>query len=96
MVRMCVTLSENDLENFERGRSSTGMNKSSYIRLLIAEHERRVPAFWKNKELIEKLSDLNTSVKELILTEKINDADKLLILEKINKLTEKVDRIASA
>lgn len=96
MVRMCISLSENDLANFERGRDLAGMSKSSYLRLLIAEHERRVPFFWKNKELIDAISSLNTSVKELILTDKISDTDKLLLYEQIKKLDEKMHRIATA
>ena len=96
MVRMCITLSEKDLENFERGRESAGMNKSSYIRLLIAEHEKRVPAFWKNKELIEAISKLNTSVNALIVSDKISDSEKLYLHEQIHKLNTKLQSAATA
>lgn len=96
MVRMCVTLSEKDLEHFEHGREAVGMNKSSYIRLLIAEHEKRVPAFWKNKDLIEEISKLNTSVNSLIISDKIEDHEKLYLHEQIKKLNEKLKNVASA
>ena len=59
MSRMTISLSEADIENFEAGRDNAGMSKSAFLRLLIAEHEDRVPYFIKYKDVIDKFSDLN-------------------------------------
>lgn len=45
--RFMISMSEEDVNCFEAGREAAGMNKSAYIRLLIAEHEKRVPRIHK-------------------------------------------------
>lgn len=86
MKRFCISMSQDDIDRFELGREAAGMNKSAYVRLLIAEHENVVPGFYKNKELIRALSDLNNSVNELIAKDTILDSDKILIFEKMRDL----------
>lgn len=88
MERMMVTVSESDIDDFERGRASEGMSKSAYIRLLIAEHEDRVPEFIYNKEIIAKMAQIDNDVKQLILREVVSDRDKLILLEEIRDLKE--------
>lgn len=81
MERFTVSMNESDIDLFERKRAEMEMSKSAYIRFLIAEHENRVPVFLKNKELIEKIAELNTSINELVLTDRINDVEKIHICE---------------
>jgi hypothetical protein len=88
MERMTISMNESDIDIFERNRADMRMSKSAYIRYLIAEHENALPAELKYKNLIQKLSELNTSVKELMLTEKISDVDKVHLFEDVNKITE--------
>lgn len=96
MKRMCMTVSETDQEKFDRGRNEHGMTRSAYLRLLIAEHEGRVPDFIRNKELIQRMSELNNRIRELILSEKISDVDKLHLYEKLNDLQTYMRKIASS
>lgn len=86
MERFTVSMSETDIDLFQRKRSEMGMSKSAYIRFLIAEHENKVPVFLRNKELIEKIAELNTSINKLIITDRINDVEKLHIYEDMKKI----------
>lgn len=86
MERITVSMHSKDVDLFERGRADAGMSKSAYIRLLIAEHEERVPNFWKHKPLIAAISELNTSIAKLIISDKISDQDKLYLYEKLDEL----------
>lgn len=72
MEKTSITMTSSDLDLFERGRCEQGINmsKSAYIRLLIAEHEDRVPSFIKYKEIIEKISELNTLLEAELSTTK--------------------------
>lgn len=83
MEKMTITMASEDLDLFERGRCNIGeyMSKSAYVRLLIAEHEQRVPSFIRYKEIIAGISELNTQVKELVLSENVDDVYKMQILE---------------
>lgn len=88
MERMTVTMAASDIDNFERGRASVGMSKSAYIRFLISEHENNVPEFIYNREIIDKISQLDADIKQLILKEMVSDADKLILYEKLKELKE--------
>ncbi len=86
MERYCISMSESDVDNFERGRAICNMNKSAYLRLLIAEHENRVPNFIRHKELIEKISETNEILKEIALRPELIDEDVLSIHVRQNEL----------
>lgn len=96
MEKMTITMTSSDLDLFERGRAkqSENMSKSAYVRLLIAEHEERVPYFIEYKEIIEKISELNMLIKTLVLSEKINDVYKIQILEQMADVKEELRHIA--
>lgn len=79
MERFCISMSEEDIEKFELGRSATGMSKSAYVRLLIAEHENKVPGFIKYKEIIEKLSSIELELQSLSVKETLSPEDRVLI-----------------
>lgn len=88
MERITVTMHPSDVDLFERKRNEMGMSKSSYIRYLIAEHEKALPPFLKYKEIIKELAEINTSLKEIVINEKISITDKMQLCEKIDQLTE--------
>lgn len=96
MEKMTITMTSSDLDMFERGRCEQGINmsKSAYIRLLIAEHEDRVPSFIKYKEIIEKISELNTLIKTLMLSEKVDDVYKIQIMEQMEGIKEELRYVA--
>ena len=83
---MTITLTSEDLDLFERGRCKENMSKSAYVRLLIAEHEDRVPSFIRYKNIIAGVSELNTLVKELLLSEYPDEVYKMRILERMNDI----------
>lgn len=93
MERFMISISSEGIDLFERGRADMGMNKSSYIRFLIAEHENKVPAFIKYKEIIELLSEVNTHIKSLLLKENLDDMDKILLMEKLEKTNEVMKKL---
>lgn len=86
MERFCITMSESDVDKFEAGRNAVGMNKSAYVRLLIAEHEGSVPGFIKYKEIIEKLSEIELDLKTLVLKDSLTAEEKLKVYTRINEV----------
>lgn len=101
MERFTVTMYEEDIDYFERERTdlgyrlgeSQGLTKSAFIRFLLHEHKETTPNFIKHKELIAQISNLNTSIKELILSDKINDVEKLHMYEKLNEINTTMKEI---
>lgn len=96
MEKTSITMTSEDLDLFERGRCdiSEKMSKSAYVRLLIAEHEQRVPSFIRYKEIIAGVSELNTLVKELILSENTDEVFKMQILERMSDIKIELANIA--
>ena len=101
MERFTITMNEEDIDYFERERADLGyrlgqrqpLNKSAFIRFLLQEHKERTPNFIKHKELITQISMLNTSIKEMILSDKIGDTDKLHLYEKLNEINATMKKI---
>ena len=100
MERFTVTMYEEDIDYFERERADLGyklgqqpLNKSAFIRFLLQEHKDATPDFIKHKDLIAQISNLNTSIKELILSDKISDVDKLHVHEKLNEINRTMKEI---
>lgn len=87
MLRFTVTLSEYDMDVFEAGRTKENMSKSAYLRLLIAEHENKVPYFIVLKDVIAMFSSLNNSIKNFCLHESFSDEDKLFLIEHFNEVS---------
>lgn len=93
MNRLTISMSEEDIDCFEAGRETAGMSKSAYIRLLIAEHENRVPGFLKYKEVIKGIAETDTLIKQLILGENVDEPTKLILLERLDKISEQLARL---
>ena len=93
MERVCFTMSEADLDLFERGRNELKMTKSAYIRYLIAEHEGTLPVAVKYKSIITQFSDLNDLIKQLLLTDTLTDQEKLMLSEQMRAVKEQLGKI---
>lgn len=72
-------MSEEDIELFKAGCEAMDMSKSAYVRLLIAEHEKCVPGFLKNKAIIARLSDISVDIRSLLFKNTLTDDEKLRI-----------------
>lgn len=97
MKKITVTMTTSDFDLFEKGRNTEFgeiMNKSAYMRLLIAEHEERVPSFIKYKDIIAQISELNTAIKILVLSDKVNEVYKIKILEQMAEIKAQLNDIA--
>lgn len=93
LKRFMISMSEEDISCFEAGREAAGMNKSAYVRLLIAEHENRVPGFIKYKDVIREIAETNTLIKEVVLKDGIDESMKLIILERLDKILDRVVKL---
>lgn len=91
MERINICMSEDDLDLFERKRSELGMSKSSFVRLLIAEHDKNVPSVIKYKEIISGLSDINTVLNEILINERFDAFTKIQLDEMIKDFLMKVN-----
>ena len=83
---MTITVSASDKEYFEVESTALGMNKSSFVRFLIAEHKREIPSFLSNRDLVQAFSELSTFIKAVIAGDGFSDTEKLQLYERMNEL----------
>ncbi len=86
MKRIHISLPESYAELLELWCKNKRISKSSFIRLLIAEHENTVPVEIKYQELIKEINGIQVILYRLILSDKLTENDKLLLYEKLNHL----------
>lgn len=91
MEQFHISLSSEDIDYFERVRTDLGMSKSSFVRLLIAQYKNSVPYFIQYKDIIEKQSELNNYVKQIVLDKHFNINDKMFLAEKFQELEELIN-----
>ena len=90
-----IVMSDDDIELFENGVASENMSKSAYVRLLIAEHENRLPPFYKYREIISRLSNIENQVNAIVLNDKFDSSDRLALFDKMDEVVSVVKDFAS-
>ena len=86
MERFSISMNSEDIDLFERRRSELGLSKSAFIRYLISEHENGIPDFISFRDTIQKMSELNNHMKEIVIRDNFETQDKLVLYEKISSL----------
>lgn len=92
--RLFLSVSDADLEKLDALRSELGMNRSQYVRYMIAGQKQVLIPSIKYKALIEKISRIDLSLRVIALKENVEAKDMLLIyakLEEIKKLLSEGD-----
>lgn len=94
LVKQNFCLAEEDLQVFERERKKMGLNKSAYMRYLIRHAGGNVPYFIHYRDLLQQVSELNSSVKELLAKDMMTDAEKLAVQTELGDILRLVSDIA--
>ena len=85
-ARLFLSLSEEELKNFEARRNELGFNRSQYVRYLIAGQKEIRPLVIKEQAMISKLANIDRSIKVIAMKDELTDMDKMLIITKLDEL----------
>jgi len=77
--RLFLSVSDEDLAKLDALRGELGMNRSQYVRYLIAGQKKVMPAVIKDKKLVDVLSRIDVDLKALALKDGISPGDTLAI-----------------
>ena len=86
MKHYSIVMSDDDIETFENGVLNSNMSKSAYIRFLIAEHEHTLTVFYKYREIISRLSNIENQMNQIVLNNDFDEKNRLTLFEKIDDL----------
>lgn len=84
--RLFLSLSEEDVSKLDFLRSELGMNRSEYIRYVIAGQRKILNPSIRYKEMIERLSSIDLSMRTIALKEEVSAGDTLAIYSELKEL----------
>lgn len=90
--RLFLTMSQEEFEKFEGMREQLGMNRSMYVRYLLAGQKELRPPTIRYSKLVEQLSNIDRSLKILAMKDSLTEVDRILIMEKIVEITTIVNK----
>ena len=88
-VRLFMTLSQEELDQFENAREQLGFNRSQYLRYLISGQKQIRPVAIKERELIKLLAEIERDLKVIAMKPSVSNEEKVLILAKLDDLKKK-------
>lgn len=86
MKRLFLSISERDLSKLDSDRKILKMNRSQYIRYLLSNYS--IPDVVTKADEIEKISEIDLSLRVLALKEDLNEHDRLKLFSEIKDLKE--------
>lgn len=89
--RLFLSVSEEDLNKLDRLREELGMNRSEYIRYVIAGQKKIMPFSIKEKKLIEVLSAIELDINVIALKEEIKQEDVITVYLKMEEIKDLLD-----
>lgn len=84
--RLFLSVSDEDLSKLDALRSELGMNRSQYIRYLIAGQKKIMPSAIRDKKLIDAISKIDLDLKALALKEGMRPGDTLAIYSELGEI----------
>lgn len=84
--RLFLSLSEEDVERLDMLRTEIGMNRSQYIRYVISGQNKLLSPSIKYKEMIDRLSHIDLSLRVLALKDGVSEEDILMIYSEIREM----------
>lgn len=93
MSRIWLSLPEEYIDLLDRYSADLGVSKSTFVEILLMEHEERLPVSIKYKDLISIISHINTVLDEILIDKSFDFSRQLLLESLIKDFNEEVKRI---
>lgn len=87
MARMYITISDDLLEDFDRACAEHGMTRTNMFLLIFKSYIDELPMSLRDKQLIEILSEVNVTTKEVLISESLDYEKRMFLTESVKKIT---------
>lgn len=84
--RLFLSLPEEDVARIDYLREELGMNRSQYIRYILAGQQKRICPSIKYMEAVKKLSSIDLSLRTIVLKDSVSEEDKLAIYSELQEI----------
>ncbi len=85
-MRLFLSLPEDDVKRLDVLRGELGMNRSEYMRYLLSGQKKQIPASIKQKDLVQKLSQIDLHLRTIALKEGVDSSDILYVHESLKDI----------
>lgn len=92
MNRLFISMPDDMLETFEEERKILQMNRSQYVRYLMANGGDLRPASIRFQKMIDYLSEIQLSLRVIAMKDSISDDDRLYIAKQIDEIKKILDK----
>ena len=93
-VRMFLSLSENEFNQFEHARNELGMSRSQLLKYLLQGQKEIRPMPIVQRKLLDKLSSTDRNVKVIAMKDSLSDEEKLYVLEQLKDIKLYLDNLS--
>lgn len=84
--RLFLSLPEEDVTRLDYLREELGMNRSQYIRYILAGQQKLICPSIKYMEVVKKLSGIDLSLRTIVLKDFVSEEDKLAIYSELQEI----------
>ena len=82
-MRLFLSLSEEDMQKFDRACEKACMKRSQYFKYLLSGRRDIRPPVLQNRELIHVLGNIERDLKVIAMKEELADKDRIFIMQKL-------------
>ena len=87
-MRLFMSLSEDEVRQFDKACDKAGMTRSQYLKCLLHGRRDIRPPVLQYKEMIHTLESIERDLKVIAMKEELSDNDRLLVMQKLSDLKE--------
>ena len=87
-MRLFLSLSEEDMQKFDRACEKAGMKRSQYFKYLLSGRRDIRPPVLQYRELIHVLGNIERDLKVIAMKEELADKDRIFIMQKLADLND--------
>ena len=88
MMRLFLSLTEDEANQFNKACSEAGMTRSQYLKCLLSGRRDIRPPVLQYREMINMLGSIERDLKIIAMKEEISDNDRILIMQKLEDLKD--------
>ena len=87
-MRLFLSLTEEEVQAFDKARNKAGMTRSQYLKCLLNGRRDIRPPVLQYREMIHELDSIERDLKVIAMKEDLSDEDRLLIMQRLSDIKE--------
>ena len=87
-MRLFLSLTEEEVQAFDKARNKAGMTRSQYLKCLLGGRRDIRPPVLQYRDMIHELDSIERDLKVIAMKDDLSDEDRLLIMQRLSDMKE--------